>query len=69
MNKIIRKVDGCVVAFHHNSYFKVNWWLEGNNIPYEQFNIVVDSNTYQPVPCAIRFQNEKDLLWFLLRWA
>lgn len=69
MSNIIRKVNGCEVSFHHNSYYKVNWWLESQNIAHEQFNIVVDPATFQPIPCAIRFHDEKDLLLFLLRWS
>ena len=69
MNTIIRNVKGCEVTFHHDSYFVVNGWLERHNIQYERFNVVIDPATYQPIPCAIRFQNEKDLMWFLLRWS
>ena len=68
MNTIIHKVHGNEVTFQRNGYYRVNWWLESENIAYEQSDIVVDPHTFQPVPCAIRFQNEKDLLWFLLRW-
>lgn len=69
MNGIIRKVNGCEVTFHHDSYYKVNWWLEGQNMVYDQFNIVVDPYTFNPIPCAIRFHNERDLVQFLLRWS
>lgn len=69
MNNIIRKVDGCEVTFHHDNYYMVNGWLEWYNIKHDQFNIVVDPATYQPITCAIRFHDEKDLAWFLLRWA
>jgi hypothetical protein len=69
MNKIIRHVKGLEVAFHHNSYYRVNGWLESQNMKYDQFNILVDPQTYSPIPCAIRFHNEQDLLMFLLRWS
>ena len=69
MNQIIRSVKGCEVVFHHDSYFEVNGWLEWQNIKYDQSRVIVDPQTYQPVPCAIRFHNEQDLTLFLLRWS
>ena len=69
MNNIIRNVNGYEITFHHDSYYQVNWWLESQNIKYDQFNIVVDPATFHPVPCAIRFHKEQDLTMFLLRWA
>ena len=69
MKRIIRNVNGCEVTFHHDGYYEVNGWLEQHNIAYDQFNILVDPQTYQPIPCAIRFHNEQDLFWFLLRWS
>lgn len=69
MSQIIRSVKGCEVALHHDSYYDVVWWLESQNMEYDQFNILIDPHTYHPVPCAIRFHNEQDLLMFLLRWS
>lgn len=69
MNDIIRRVEGCEVTFHHKCYYKVNWWLESQNMKYDQFNILIDPRTYQPIPCAIRFHNEQDLTMFLMRWS
>ena len=68
MNNIIRKVEGCTVTFHHDRYYWVNGWLERNNISYDKLNILINQQTYQPIPCSIRFHNEQDLTMFLLRW-
>lgn len=68
MNKIIHKVYGNEVTFQHKGYYRINWWLESENIAYES-DIVVDLHTFEPIVRAIRFQHAKDLTWFLLRWA
>lgn len=70
MNNLIREINECEVTFsRYINYYKINWWLESNNIKHDQLDIVVDPATYQLFPRTIRFHNEEDLLLFLLRWG
>jgi hypothetical protein len=44
-------------------------WLKNNRIPHYQQLIWEDEDTYKTHKTVLEFENEKDAVWFAMKWT